>query len=957
MSDLIFTHPKVVAYSSSKAYYSLGASAPRSKLRSTYRKQRRRFVTVTNAGNTQNGVASLTCVSTSTLTAIVTHNAIASLTCTATVTPTARATWGGVASVTCVATITPVAKATHNAIASLANVATLSAVAKATHNAVASLANVATVTPTASVAHRAIASLTCVATVTPTSIDTHNAIANLACVSTLSSTGRIARNAIASLACVTTMTPTARATWRALASPSAVTSLTADAEVFEIVEYHSVFGHNYYPYRKLLTIPAGTAETAEVNFTYPIVLTLDPTHVENSYGIIFEDTSGTQLNHEIESYDAGTGQLVAWVEIPSIESTGTSFYIYYGKDEASPTEVSPWDSFESVYHLNNYEDSAGSLDAIVGRAPSVTSGRFGQCLDFSGIDWLTTDPDSLNTFSTISVSAWVNLSGPAQQCFYSRGSDTTGGYSFSFGCAASGKLSVSVQTTDGVNWFYRYLEGDTVLDDLTWYHVAAVWESGDGLTLYVNGVPDGNLFISEYELASAPAINQIGRLNGTNNAYAKIDELRITGALRLQNWFRTEYNSYGALTIGPEQMSLSLDGDTLYTANYIIDSSGTFTFSGAIVPWVSYRYSSTSEGGFTSGFTLGFVVGSSVASFTFSGAANYQAKYKVRGRGEFVLTAHTGSYGGAWGGAYAHNTNYTPIQANYFPRSTGTLALSGSASRSITYTPSASGGITFFGLGDFGYTYPVGLYSIFFSGTAPATLILSTTGSGSIAFSGTAEATVSFTPVGSGLIALSGASPYSVAYTPTAAGEVVLSGTASRAAHFNASSGGQITFNGSSPSYQTSHFAYVGSGAVSFEGETASGSFTLGFTDGFITGSGVSANYKANYFPLTTGEIEFSGSALVSSFFGSGEIVFSGSADTQANYQYISSGSIYLHSPPIPRMVGSIEAIPLLSGSITSDVTVLGTVEARALLLGRIDNYAYLIGEVTVTPVLEGALA
>ena len=68
-----------------------------------------------------------------------------------------------------------------------------------------------------------------------------------------------------------------------------------------------------------------------------------------------------KLDHEIEDFDGATGELIAWVRIPSLSSTAdTEIFMYYGNSGASnqenPTGV--WDSnYKGVWHLN--EDPTG----------------------------------------------------------------------------------------------------------------------------------------------------------------------------------------------------------------------------------------------------------------------------------------------------------------------------------------------------------------------------------------------------------------------------------------------------------------------------------------------------------------------------------------------------------------------------------------------------------------------
>ena len=76
----------------------------------------------------------------------------------------------------------------------------------------------------------------------------------------------------------------------------------------------------------------------------------------NSTSFSFYDSTGsTELDWELEEYDATSGELVAWVNITSLASTGTDFRLYYDDSTSSdggennPTDV--WDSdYVAVYH-------------------------------------------------------------------------------------------------------------------------------------------------------------------------------------------------------------------------------------------------------------------------------------------------------------------------------------------------------------------------------------------------------------------------------------------------------------------------------------------------------------------------------------------------------------------------------------------------------------------------------
>jgi hypothetical protein len=119
-------------------------------------------------------------------------------------------------------------------------------------------------------------------------------------------------------------------------------------------------------YRKKITINAGQVTDNLVNFPMLINVTdsdLKDRAMSNGYDIFFRASDGqTKLDHEIEMFNSTTGELVAWVRIPSLSSlSDTVIYMHYGdsnsEDQSNPSGV--WDDyFGGVWHLS--EDPSGS---------------------------------------------------------------------------------------------------------------------------------------------------------------------------------------------------------------------------------------------------------------------------------------------------------------------------------------------------------------------------------------------------------------------------------------------------------------------------------------------------------------------------------------------------------------------------------------------------------------------
>ena len=116
-----------------------------------------------------------------------------------------------------------------------------------------------------------------------------------------------------------------------------------------------------------MTIDHTKVPSTQSNFTVLVSVT-DPAlktvanggHVANANGYdigFYADSGGTtKLKWEVEKYDGTTGNLIAWVKIPSVSSsTDTVFYLMYGNSAINTDQSDPpntWDSnFKGVWHM------------------------------------------------------------------------------------------------------------------------------------------------------------------------------------------------------------------------------------------------------------------------------------------------------------------------------------------------------------------------------------------------------------------------------------------------------------------------------------------------------------------------------------------------------------------------------------------------------------------------------
>jgi hypothetical protein len=341
---------------------------------------------------------------------------------------------------------------------------------------------------------------------------------------------------------------------------------------------------------------------------------------DNGYDIIFranDDTTcggaGTApctLSHEIEKYSASTGQLIAWVKIPSINN-GTVFYLYYGNADIVTSQEDPanvWDAnYAGVWHLSDnasnttVADSTGKVNtgtSTANTSSKATAAAIGNGLNFNGTNDYVYSSDSYANPTQVTLSAWVDTSSAAGHKVVGFESSRTGNYSASYdrqiwigtnGKAYAGYYGTAIHTAVSTN---------TVNNGNWHYIVGVINDSGNIVRIYVDGAlnqstnggenPEnttGYFRMGSYKLSDWT--------NGTDGFFAGIiDEVRVSTSIRSAGWIATEYNNQNApagfCAVGAEGASIftavtlnhftatELDGKVLlkWNTGYEVDNLG-----------------------------------------------------------------------------------------------------------------------------------------------------------------------------------------------------------------------------------------------------------------------------------------------------------------------------------------------------------------------------------------------
>ncbi|HTR34899.1 MAG TPA: DUF2341 domain-containing protein, partial [Bryobacteraceae bacterium] len=376
--------------------------------------------------------------------------------------------------------------------------------------------------------------------------------------------------------------------------------------------------------RKTLTINSALVSGSSNLVNFPVLVSVtDPNlmslanggSVGNSNGndILFTASDGaTKLNHEIESYNPGTGQLIAWVQVPAVSPvSATVLYIYYGNPSASnqqnPTGV--WDSsYAGVWHFPSgatlgLQDSTSNGDnGLPMNDPIATSGEIAGAVQFSGSSSYV-NVGKLNQTGDLTISAWVNTN------FISHitNSDDQGIVAKSlWGGDASGDFVLKIRRTTVNNGiFFARVNGaspqvydtsyNTSLSTGTWYYVAATYSAASTTgTIYVNGASgaSGNLGAAMSTNAHAVLIG-MQEINLHEPFSGAIDEVRISNTPRSADWITTEYNNQSSpstfLVEGTQQNSGAVVAPAFSPAGGAYTSAQTVTIS-TTTPGASIRY-------------------------------------------------------------------------------------------------------------------------------------------------------------------------------------------------------------------------------------------------------------------------------------------------------------------------------------------------------------------------------
>ena len=286
------------------------------------------------------------------------------------------------------------------------------------------------------------------------------------------------------------------------------------------------------------------------------------------------------LDHEIEAYDGTTGTVVAWVRVPSLNTTvsasDTVIYVYYGNSDitSSIENVSGvWDTdYVGVWHLEEspangvagHDESTGNpTDATPlnfgGVAGSTTdaTGQIGGADDLDGVDdhVNASNDGPVNDLGPMTISTWVKPdtygASNAPTVVRKDNGSSVGRWLLEIDNTAP-EINTIAFVKDHATTDIDVASANNVVSvgTGTWHHIVATWDGSvnvSGVHLYVNGQETG--YGATQAAVGAPVSDAAesvifgARGDAASALHGFMDEVRLSKIARDACWIEASYNN------------------------------------------------------------------------------------------------------------------------------------------------------------------------------------------------------------------------------------------------------------------------------------------------------------------------------------------------------------------------------------------------------------------------------
>ena len=345
---------------------------------------------------------------------------------------------------------------------------------------------------------------------------------------------------------------------------------TSDGSIVEVVEVCPDTWLDDWTFRRQLVIPSSLVADDLQDFSVFLKRSSDTALaselLSDAADLRFTSEDGqTLLDHELENFDAATGELSSWVRLPQLSSTNdTVFWLYYGNASALDTQnpSAVWDGqYNAVWHLNNDPATSQILDSTANAlhgsplgamdGSALVAGRTGTALSFDGSDDAVDlgNPDLLQITSAVTLELWFFPRNDIKNdyLFAKNGSNGNRGIDISLddnSAATNGWVMFRTNTSgwsgDDFNAGFEEVVPDS------WHHVVGVFEPSQYARFYLDGLLVSENTSNPPASIYDPAVNaMLATADRTTVEYfdGLIDEVRVSNVARSASWIQSNYTA------------------------------------------------------------------------------------------------------------------------------------------------------------------------------------------------------------------------------------------------------------------------------------------------------------------------------------------------------------------------------------------------------------------------------
>lgn len=251
----------------------------------------------------------------------------------------------------------------------------------------------------------------------------------------------------------------------------------------------------------------------------------------------YDDTSlTTQYDHEVEKYDATTGEFIAWVRVPTLKyNVDTVFYMFYGDAAVTTSQENingTWNAnYTSVYHLQTLSDSTSSPNNLTDTSSALSAVKIGNGRYFNAQTDKLMFASTTTLVGVFSVQFWAYATGTSDQRVLL--SDTATGQQYIFLYDTGPYLQVNLNSSASN---FTSASGFTTLKHYV------VTQDATNIKLYTNGVLTQSLGVNA---GSGAVLTGFGNYPTASYSWVGyFDETRFLLSTTLSpDWIETDYNS------------------------------------------------------------------------------------------------------------------------------------------------------------------------------------------------------------------------------------------------------------------------------------------------------------------------------------------------------------------------------------------------------------------------------